>query len=76
MNTKTLGYAYPTSPIAKYMGYNHSGCWYLAVIEELKPIKETDIVYACESKEKAIGMVKQCLPIELEWDTYSFYKGE
>lgn len=45
--TKNIGYAYPTSPLARELGYKSSGYYYLAVYDDARPITRHDVVYAC-----------------------------
>lgn len=51
MKTKNIGYAYPSSFIAKAKGYNKVGCYFLAVYDESKPMSVKDIIVASYEKE-------------------------
>lgn len=74
MNTKTIGYAYPTSPLAKDLGYNESGVWYIAVYDDSKPITVHDVVYASVSKNNVDTAVNHFAPEDMAYGAYSFKK--
>lgn len=50
MNTKNIGYAYASSPIAKHMKMNNTGCWFVAIYDDSKPMQEKDVVFASVSQ--------------------------
>lgn len=52
MKTKNIGYAYASSDIAQYMGFSKTGCYFVTVYDDSKPMKKTDVVFASENKEK------------------------
>lgn len=74
--TKNIGFAYPTSPLAKELGYGQSGCYYVAVYDDLLPITRNDVLYACFTLQNVVYMVPSIVPDGLEWGIWSMYKGE
>jgi hypothetical protein len=71
---KTVGYAYPTSPIAAYRGASKAGCWYLAVFDEGKPLHERDVIYSAENKRDVLSMVNSLVPESIAWGKYSMHE--
>lgn len=54
MKTKNIGYAYATSDIAKHMGFNATGCYFVAVYDDSKPMTAKDVVFASNDKESVL----------------------
>ena len=71
--TKTIGYAYPSSPIARAKGYNTSGCWYIAIYDESRPLSENDIAYAAFYKRDVMLMVPVVVSNHVKWGHYSMH---
>ena len=62
MNTKTLTYCYPTSPMAKKIGLPKTGAWVVQANGKLYA--------ATPDKDTAIKMV-QHLPGSYTWDSFT-----
>jgi hypothetical protein len=59
MITKNIGYAYATSPIAKKMKMSGTGCWFLALYDDSKPMSVKDVIMAATNKEAVICAAEQ-----------------
>jgi hypothetical protein len=59
MITKNIGYAYATSPIAEEMKMSDTGCWYLALYDDSKPMSVKDVIMAATNKEAVICAAEQ-----------------
>lgn len=68
MKTKNVGYAYPTSDIAKHMDCIKTGCYFLAVYDDSKPMDVDDIIIACNDKMVLKGIADD---YEMPYGTYS-----
>jgi hypothetical protein len=65
MNTKTLSYAYPTSPQARKLGFGHIGCWYIEI--------DGSLVATFPTRQKRDALEKfESIPLPAS--TYSFTK--
>lgn len=72
--TKNIGYAYPSSPLAKELGYNKTGCYYVAVYDDSRAITRHDVKHACYALSVSVQIIKSVYR-ELEYGRYSMYKG-
>jgi hypothetical protein len=70
--TKEIGYAYPTSIIAKQQGFSDMGCWYLAICDGDKIDLTKDIVFAHPDKFFVLAAAAHH---PHEWSAYSMHKG-
>lgn len=73
--TKNIGYAYPTSPLAKELGYNQTGCYYVAVYDDSRAITRHDVCCVAFDKAAVIAMVPSFAGKHVAWGEYSMYKG-
>jgi len=72
--TKNIGYAYPTSPLAKELGYGPVGCWYIALYDDDNPIKNNNVCAAAEKREGLISLVPAFAGSHVAWGKYSMHK--
>lgn len=71
MITKNIGYAYPTSPLAKAKGLYKSGCYYIAVYDDSRPITEHDVIYTCLTVQDAMHMIDHIVDKSIPYGKYS-----
>ncbi len=76
MKVKSIGYAYPTSPIAEAAGFRREGCHYIAVKEAGKSLEITDLVYVCSKLKDAVAMIDHAVDVTVPYCRYSMYKPE
>lgn len=74
--TKNIGYAYPYSQLAKGLGYNQTGCYYVAVYDDSRAITRHDVCCAAFDKAGVIAMVPSFVGKHAAWGEYSMYKGD
>lgn len=72
--TKNIGYAYPSSQMAKMLDFGKSGCHYLAIYDDAKPVKYSDVYFAHKSLDAVIERGNQGTEAE-PWGKWSMYKG-
>lgn len=74
ITTKCIGYAYPTSTIAKQHGYNKSGCWYLAIGPSMDFDHLRDIRFTAINKSTVLLAAEGFK--DLPWDHWSMHENE
>ena len=74
MITKNIGYAYPSSQLANMLDFGKSGCYYLALYDDSKPLNHNDVYFAHKDMQTVKDYSKSYT--NLSWGKYSMYKGE
>jgi hypothetical protein len=72
MITKNIGYAYPSSQLAKMLDFGKSGCYYLAIYDDTMSVKYSDVYFAHKNLGVVVERANQGTEQE-PWGEYSMY---
>lgn len=71
MIVKSVSFAYPTSDMAKRLGHNVTGCWYVSVGHPDIVSQEYNLVdFASEDRQAVLNIANS---LDYAWDRYSMH---